>query len=45
MSRGATRPGLKSGEVMPSSLELFVLVGFVRGDLAGDAVVGGVLGC
>jgi hypothetical protein len=29
----------------PSSLGLFVLVGFVRGDEAGDAVIGGGRGC
>ena len=27
------------------SLGLFVLIGFVLGDLAGDAVTGGALGC
>ena len=32
-------------EVASRSLGLFVLVGFVRGDLAGEAVTGGVLGC
>ena len=33
-------PGLE-----PSSLGLFVLVGFVLGDEAGDAVIGGGRGC
>lgn len=30
---------------LSSSLGLFVLVGFVRGELAGDAVTGDGLGC
>lgn len=32
-------------ELEPSSLGLFVLVGFVLGDEAGDAVTGGGRGC
>lgn len=32
-------------EFKPSSLGLFVLVGFVRGDEAGDAVIGDGRGC
>lgn len=32
-------------EIEPSSLELFVLVGFVRGEEAGEAVTGEGRGC
>lgn len=39
-----TDTGLELG-FEPSSLELFVLVGFVRGDEAGEAVTGEGRGC
>lgn len=36
-----TLSAVLANESLPSSLGLFVLVGFVRGDVAGDAVTGG----
>lgn len=41
---GVSILGLELG-LKPSSLGLFVLVGFVRGDEAGDAVIGEGRGC
>jgi hypothetical protein len=48
-SSASLYPGISDGDLVcelePSSLGLLVLVGFVLGDEAGDAVIGGGLGC
>jgi hypothetical protein len=44
-SAAAALSELALEEPESGSLGLFVLMGFVRGELAGDAVTGGGLGC
>ena len=44
-SLGVERCELGLDDPGSCSLGLFVLVGFVRGEFAGDAVAGGALGC